>query len=1136
MVVSPAAKRFWVKTTNILENKVLEGRTTSTASVYDNFGNVAQSTVNNGVETTVTTTVYGAYPAGILNKPTSVTVSNTRSGQPAHTVATVLGYNAVGQLTSKTDFNGLAKNVATVYEYFPLGNLKKTTITPNGPGASAPRNTSSLYDAKGRYAESSINELGQTSTATYDPKWGKPLTSTGVDGLVTTYQYDVFGRPSITTIPAPAAFNITQSYGWDLVNGAVWYSLVSHPGKPNVKIWYDPLGREIKRETEGFGNQPVTQVQTYDARGNVISNTQPYKAGEIFITTATQFDEYSRPYNINSGALGTKTISYAYAAGDLTTTTTTPTGTTSRKTDASGKVISSTDDGGTLAYTYFSHGGIKDIKNGAVTLAANQYDAYGRQTQLTDANAGTTQYEYNALGELVSQTNANGATYTLAYDVAGRVTSRTKAGEPATTYQYRTSGSGINQIEKVTGFAGNLEEYTYDAYGRMLTSKETIDGSPYITTYTYNNYGDLASVVYPSGFGTNHAYDSNGYPTTIKNTNSSITLYTNTAMNGLGQNTAYTLGNGKSSVINYDYGIPKLFSTAGVQNLELTWDYPKGNLTKRKDYIKNKEESFTYDNLSRLLTATVAGKPVQTVTYEPSGNIVSKTDAGQQFSYHPAKLNALAGIIAPTTALPMLTQDVTYTAFNQPDKITENGSGQPYELTYTYDAGYQRIKGVMKKNGALINTHYYFGNYEKDITTGVPDKHLHYIHTPAGLSAIVIRENGADQYYYTYTDHLGSLLTLTALNGTVVLDQNFDAWGRLRHPANWDYTSVPAPTSYLYRGFTGHEHLTNFNLINMNGRMYDPVVGRVLSVDNYVQNPFSTQDFNRYSYARNNPLVYNDPDGEWIHIVIGAALGGVINLGVKALQGKIHNFKDGAVAFGIGAAAGAITAATGGLATSALGLSAASFAGGAVAGATGAATGGLVQGLGNAAYFHESYSFKDWATGIAIGGVTGGAVGGLSAPKGHFWTGPRPSVSGGELTFVDAELPDGSITKSFGGVNTGEVVAKGENFVDASLTTVGRWMSPAEYEIMKSTGRMIEGAGGKTSVTTGGYTSFPSATKGSIYAEFQVPTRSLVQGGQSDWFSILGPNANKSQMFMLQRQGGQILPPIKNLSPILKIK
>lgn len=876
---SPAAKRFWVKTTNILENKVLEGRTTSTVNVYDDFGNVKQSTVNNGVETAVTDIIYGAYPAGVPNKPTSVTVSNTRSGQPAFSVVTGYGYNGIGQLTSKTDFSGLPKNVVTTYEYFPLGNLKKTTVTPNGPGASPPRNTSSVYDPKGRYAESSVNELGQTSTATYDPKWGKPLTSTGVDGLVTTFQYDVFGRPTVTTVPAPAAYNITQSYGWDLAGGAVWYSLVSHPGKPNIKIWYDLLGREVKRETEGFGNQPVTQVQTYDTRGNVVSKTHPYKAGETYITTTAQFDEYNRPYNINSGALGTKTISYAYAAGELTTTTTTAAGTTSQKTDASGKVISSTDDGGTLAHTYFSHGGIKDIKNGAVTLASTQYDAYGRQTQLIDPNAGTTSYDYNSLGELVSQTNANGAVYTLTYDVAGRIATRVKAGEPSTVYQYRASGNGINRIEKVTGFAGNVEDYTYDAFDRLATLTETIDGSPYTTTYTYNNYGDIASILYPSGFTTNHAYDANGYPTTIKNTNSSVTLYTNTGMNGLGQNTAYTLGNGKSSVINYDYGIPKLFSTSGVQNLELTWDYAKGNLTKRKDFIKNKEESFTYDNLSRLLTATVAGKPTQTTTYEPSGNIASKTDAGQQFSYHPAKLNALAGIIAPTTALPMLTQDVTYTTFNQPEKITENGSGQPYELTYTYDAGYQRIKGVMKKNSALINTHYYFGNYEKDITTGVPDKHLHYIHTPAGLSAIVIRENGTDQYYYTYTDHLGSLLTLTAPNGTVILDQNFDAWGRLRHPANWDYLNVPAPTSYLYRGFTGHEHLTNFNLINMNGRMYDPVVGRVLSVDNYVQNPYSTQAYNRYSYVVNNPLKYVDPSGEFLLSGIIGFVNGFINTG-----------------------------------------------------------------------------------------------------------------------------------------------------------------------------------------------------------------------------------------------------------------
>lgn len=47
----------------------------------------------------------------------------------------------------------------------------------------------------------------------------------------------------------------------------------------------------------------------------------------------------------------------------------------------------------------------------------------------------------------------------------------------------------------------------------------------------------------------------------------------------------------------------------------------------------------------------------------------------------------------------------------------------------------------------------------------------------------------------------------------------------------------------------------------MNGRVYDPIVGRFLSPDNYVQAPDNTQSFNRYSYVLNNPLKYTDPTG-----------------------------------------------------------------------------------------------------------------------------------------------------------------------------------------------------------------------------------------------------------------------------------
>ncbi|MCE6988167.1 RHS repeat-associated core domain-containing protein [Dyadobacter sp. CY323] len=1063
------SKRFLFRIKSSTENSVFEGRTASSVNnTFDNFGNVTQNTVsNNNIETTVTTTVYGAYPGAIPNKPTSVTVSKTRSGQAAFAITTGMGYNNLGQLTSKTDFFGLPKSVSTVLEYHPLGNLKKSTVTPSGLAARA---TSAVYDTKGRYAESTVNELNQASTVTYDPKWGNPLTVTGIDGLKTSFTYDAFGRA--TTTVYPEGYTVTNAYGWDIANGAVWFNLVTHPGKPDVKTWFDVLGREIKIETEAFPSGWTTQTTSYDNRGNVATSTQPVKSGEPVLTTTNSYNA-ADPFNrltATSNALTSSTLSYTYNAGILTTTSTTSGQSASTSTDATGKTVSATDNGGTLSYTYFSHGGLKEVSNGAV-ITSSQYDVHGPQTSLTDQNAGTTTYDYDALGQLTSQTNANSKTHTMQYDLLGRMFNR-NGPEGITVNEYYPSGSGAstNQLKKVTGFSGDVEEFTYDNFGRLQTAKQTVDATVFTTTYGYNSYGDVTSVLYPSGFATTHGYDANGYPTTIKNANGSVTLYTNTNLNGLGQNTAYSLGNGKSSTITYHYGIPKQFTTAGVQNLELTWDYAKGNLNKRKDYVKNKEESFTYDNLNRLLSATVLGKAAQTTTYQPSGNISSKSDAGQTFSYHPTKPNALTGVASPTTAIPILTQDITYTAFNQPEKLTENGSGQPYELTYTYGADYQRLKGVMKKNAALINTHYYFGSYEKDVTPGIADKHLHYISSPAGMIAIVIRENGADQYYYTYTDHLGSLLTLTAFNGTVILDQNFDAWGRLRNPTDWTFVNVPAPTSYLYRGFTGHEHLTNFNLINMNGRMYDPVVGRVLSVDNYVQNAFGTQDYNRYSYAKNNPLVHTDPDGEWVHIVIGAAVGGAINLGLKAFQGKIHSFKDGAIAFGIGAAAGAITAATGGAASviastgsvagafSSAAVSAAStgFAGGFVAGAAGSALGGLVEGVGNAAYFGDPYSAKDWAIGVASGGLLGGVSGYIAADlqglnplngasKGI--SGAFPGFgkttyvrtaegwklaggSGGDLKFVNAELGDGSVVNSFGGAASGDVVSYGRSYLN----------------------------------------------------------------------------------------------------------
>ena len=114
-------------------------------------------------------------------------------------------------------------------------------------------------------------------------------------------------------------------------------------------------------------------------------------------------------------------------------------------------------------------------------------------------------------------------------------------------------------------------------------------------------------------------------------------------------------------------------------------------------------------------------------------------------------------------------------------------------------------------------------------------------------------------FHYILKDHLGSWTTITDEDGRLEQELSFDAWGNQRDPETWTGSSTAKPM--FDRGYTGHEHMSAFGLINMNGRCYDPVMSSFLSVDAFVQSPESAQGFNRYSYCQNNPLRYTDPSG-----------------------------------------------------------------------------------------------------------------------------------------------------------------------------------------------------------------------------------------------------------------------------------
>lgn len=129
------------------------------------------------------------------------------------------------------------------------------------------------------------------------------------------------------------------------------------------------------------------------------------------------------------------------------------------------------------------------------------------------------------------------------------------------------------------------------------------------------------------------------------------------------------------------------------------------------------------------------------------------------------------------------------------------------------------------------------------------------------MCAIYVTETDAEpQMLYVLTDHLGSIQIITDENGNKLDEYSYDAWGRQRDPINM--APVQTPTrGLLDLGFSGHEFIALANLVNMEGRIYDPVIGRFLSPDPYLTLPEYTQGLNRYSYVLNNPLSLTDPSG-----------------------------------------------------------------------------------------------------------------------------------------------------------------------------------------------------------------------------------------------------------------------------------
>ena len=817
----------------------LDGNTATTISSYDAAkGVILDETVKNAGDSMYKKVAYSGYQnkAGVW-LPTTLTMTQKHADDPApYTTVTTYRYDGKGNVISSTVNSGTNMALTTMSTYDAYGNALSSVTTGSGVKTITKYND---YDASGRFViKSYTNPASAVNTFTYD-LWGNVLTESDVtepsNVLTTKYTYDGWGR-KLTALQADGT-QTTYETGWGTADNKKYFTKESTTGKPPVTTWYDKGGHEVLQETFGAKGMPVSKATAYNGKGQV--SRVDNKTGKLTITQTLTYDERGRVVTdvLSSG----KSVSYSY--GNRLVTTSTAGRTYVKTSDAWGNVVRSTDPVSEVEYRYSSIGKPSSVRTqgSTVTMA---YDAAGNQVTLTDPDAGTSNYTYAADGTLLTQTDGRGIKTTNSYDNLGRLAS-TQIGHKTIVYTYGTAGNEKLRLVRLAS-DNNSVEYTHDKFGRIVTEKRNIGGyGTYNFSYAYNSNNQLAKTIYPGGLEESYQYDSCGFK--IQSVIGNDVIHKVLSNDGLisVSSMGKLISVQTHDARGYESGRKFIHSAKIIESFDESYDGATDNLLSRRRN-NNPQESFGYDNLDRLVSVKSGAAETMKISYAPNGNILFKAGVGN-FSYdRNVRPHAVAEVENTDGKIPTEALNTSFNDFGKIQLIEDAGKNLRLDISYGPDL--ERWHSELSENGKDVRSTIYAGPYEKVSENG-ETREFFYLDG----NTIAIRENGTVKNYHAFTDNLGSILSVVDENGTKVFDASYDAWGK---------QTVTLNTIGLHRGYTGHEMLGEFDIINMNGRLYDPVLGRFFSPDNYVQMPDNSQNFNRYSYCLNNPLKYTDSSGD----------------------------------------------------------------------------------------------------------------------------------------------------------------------------------------------------------------------------------------------------------------------------------
>jgi len=561
---------------------------------------------------------------------------------------------------------------------------------------------------------------------------------------------------------------------------------------------------------------------------------------------------------------------------------------------------------------------------GVETIAT--YDSADRQISLEVRDGNRLQsndkIEYDDVTRQSLSTDARGVRMRLRFDALGRLLSRGPDGGDATTYVYDDAAkpNTLSRLARVTLPGGVRFDYDYDDHGNRTLSTLAIDGAAHTMRCSYTPSANIDRLTYPDGTAVRNIYNAAGSLVAVEDAQGTRRYAAYDDFSPFGKAQAISLGNGTHESLTYnDVGqLAGQIITGKTEKLAETtirWN-ELYQLEQIADGIDPKRtQSFTYDKVGRLLRAT-GDYEDQLFKYDPAGNLTEKGGVKFEIAGHQVKSGNSGGAEVFHAEYDPSGNMVSSTRAGERREYRFDAQSQLVEsngTTFVYDHEGVRIA---KKSANGAATYYIGTNFEITQFPGGARQRTAYVMGGHGIVAsITTSETAAPAttmqgvpapgIYFFHTNHINSTTIQTDANGAPVCRVEYLPFGEVHRITGRDI---------FRQKFTGNELDYETGLYYFKSRYYDPSIGRFISADDRLGGALDRHDvFNRYAYVLNNPVSEFDPEGHSLAdfmntfktVMLGVAFGAAIVGGI-ALTVATGGMAAGGVATGLSVLGGVL--------------------------------------------------------------------------------------------------------------------------------------------------------------------------------------------------------------------------------------